>query len=101
MNTINNAPTPPLLRGVFIEVVYLSYQARGRWKNDYYSDDDDVIAPAKPAASSALRPSQFAAAPTGRPGSKAAKDPAAVQRIRQLAQEAEVCAGTTEVLVII
>ena len=74
-------------------------QARGRWKNDYYSDDDDeVAAPAKPAA--AARPSQAApAAAGGRPGGKASKDPAVAQRLRLLASEAQASSVLCEVLV--
>jgi hypothetical protein len=64
-------------------------QARGRWKNDYYSDDEEPAAakaPAKPVANGIAKGKAVA---NGRPAGKAAKDPVALRRQRLLTEEAE------------
>lgn len=65
-------------------------QPRGRFKTDYYDDDD--APPSKPShanGTAAVRPSQKPASkPSGKAGAK--KDPAAERRARLLAEEAEV-----------
>ena len=73
----------------FLDVTRCGLQARGRWKIDYYSDDDDEPAAPKPIANGVAR----AKPAPGRAGGKTVKDPAAEQRIRLLAQEAEVHAA--------
>ena len=73
---------------------WLLTQARGRWKNDYYSDDDEpapakAIAP-KPMANGHAKGTGGKAVANGRPAGKAAKDPVALRRQRLLAEQAEV-----------
>ena len=69
-------------------------QARGRFKSDYYSDDEDAPAanPARANGAVSPRPSQAPAKQAAKTGGKAGakKDPAAERRARLLSEEAEV-----------
>ena len=69
-------------------------QARGRWKNDYYSDDDEPAAakvtPPKPHANGVVKGAGGKPVANGRPAGKAVKDPVALRRQRLLTEEAEV-----------
>jgi len=69
-------------------------QARGRWKNDYYSDDDEPAAAKvttpKPHANGVAKGANGKSVANGRPAGKAVKDPVALRRQRLLAEEAEV-----------
>ena len=77
-----------------LDGMWLPTQARGRWKNDCYSDDDEPAAPKaiplKAAANGVAKGAGSKAVANGRPAGKAAKDPVALRRQRLLADEAEV-----------